>query len=224
VTPPEDLATPHPPATAEFGAVKPDGPPHHYPSADCERITKFSVGALDNNVYVIRCTGSGEAVIIDGSAGPERVLQELEGFRPVAIVITHNHRDHTRRLKDLVDALKVPVFAHPADAPLIPVPTEALEDGTEIRVGTLMLRALHTPGHTPGATSLLLGAHLFSGDALFPGGPGATPGPLAFQQAIRSVERLFALPDETRVSPGHGLDTTVGRERPYLEAWKKRGW
>jgi glyoxylase-like metal-dependent hydrolase (beta-lactamase superfamily II) len=224
VTPREDLTTPHPPATPEFGAVRPDGPSLHYPSADCERITKFSVGALDNNVYIVRCTGTGEAAVIDGSAGPERVLPELEGFRAVAVLITHNHRDHTRRLKDLVDALKVPVYAHPADAPLVPVPTESLVDDAELRVGNLTLRALHTPGHTPGATSLLLRAHLFSGDALFPGGPGATPGPMAFQQAIKSVARIFELPDETRVSPGHGLDTTIGRERPYLDVWKKRGW
>lgn len=218
--------TPRPPATPEFGAVTPDGPGLDYSSGDCERVTKLSVGRFDNNVYVVRCTGTRDAVIVDGSAGPERLAPELEGYSARAVLITHNHPDHLVNLARLVEALSIPVYAHPDDAPGIALPTMPVADGDEITVGNLTLRALHTPGHTRGSVCYLLGQRLFSGDALFPGGPGATGGDAArFAQAMGSLDtKIFPLPDGTRVSPGHGLDTTIGRERPHVETWRKRGW
>lgn len=218
--------TPHPPATSVFGAVEPDGASHHYPPLGNALITKFSVGSFDNNVYLVRCSETSQAVVIDGSASPERVLPELGGASLRAILITHNHPDHLMGLKELVAELDVPVWAHEADAPAIPVATKDVGDGDEVKVGTLTLRALHTPGHTAGAMCFLLEGHLFSGDTLFPGGPGNTGGdPKMFTEIMRSLDRLFAeLPDDTHVSPGHGLDTTIGRERPYVEIWRKRGW
>jgi glyoxylase-like metal-dependent hydrolase (beta-lactamase superfamily II) len=219
----EGQATPHPPATPEFGFVTPGGAAHDYPAEGPMRVVKFSVGSYDNNVYLI--ASNDEGVIVDGAAEPERILSEVErlGARITAILQTHDHFDHTGALSPLVDALKVPILAHPADQ--MPVPTEQLADGERLAVGSIEIVALHTPGHTPGSTCYLAGAHLFSGDTLFPGGPGNTDGSRpAFRQIMRSLDRLFDLPDETRVSPGHGLDTTIGRERPYVEVWRARGW
>jgi len=201
-------ATPHPPATAEFGFVSPGGPGHEYPSDGRMRVVKFSVGPYDNNVYLI--ASDRDAVIVDGAAEPERILSEVDrmGARVTAILQTHNHFDHTGALSALVQTLKVPVLAHPADP--MPVPTEPLEDGERIGVGSVEILALYTPGHTPGSMSYLAGACLFSGDTLFPAGPGNTGGDRrAFKQIMRSIDRLFELSDDTRVSPGHGLDTTI---------------
>jgi glyoxylase-like metal-dependent hydrolase (beta-lactamase superfamily II) len=213
--------TPHPPATAEFGSVTPGGPSHVYPAEAGVRIVKVSVGPFDNNVYVI--ASGGEAVIVDGAADADRILQEAAGLTVRAIVQTHGHPDHVAALASLVDRLGAPVMAHPGDG--LPVPFRPLRDGDRVSVGPVEVRVLHTPGHTPGSLCYLVANHLFSGDTLFPGGPGNTDGDQGrFTQIMASLDRLFELADETRVSPGHGLDTTIGRERPYLETWRARGW
>jgi glyoxylase-like metal-dependent hydrolase (beta-lactamase superfamily II) len=186
-------------------------------------IVKVSVGPYDNNVYLL--SSSGQAIVVDGAAEPDRIIREVSSraLTVSAIVQTHNHPDHTAALPALVAALNAPVLAHPADR--MPVPTESLEDGQLVQVGGADVVVFHTPGHTPGSLSYLVEGFLFSGDTLFPGGPGNTEGsPTAFDQIMRSVDRLFELPDDTRVCPGHGLDTTIGRERRYLEVWRTRGW
>jgi glyoxylase-like metal-dependent hydrolase (beta-lactamase superfamily II) len=203
-----ETETPHPPATPEFGHVLPGGPAHTYPGAGPVTVKKFTVGPWDNNVYVIAC--EGEAIIVDGANEAERILSEVKGLEVTSIVQTHNHPDHTQALPRLVDDLGVPVYAHPEDP--MPVTTESLEDGRVLRVGGAELTAMHTPGHTPGSTCYVIGEQLFTGDTLFPGGPGNTDGDPG----------RFTHP--TRISPGHGLDTTLGRERPYLEVWRGRGW
>ncbi len=106
------------------------------------------------------------------------------------------------------------------------VPDRLVQHGDLIPFGAHALRVLHTPGHTPGGISLLVAGHLFSGDTLFPGGPGLTGWPLsAFATIINSIRsRLFTLPDATAVHAGHGADTTVGAERPALPEWVRRGW
>lgn len=214
--------TPRPPATAEFGHVLVGGSPHRYPADGAgPAVTKIAVGPYENNVFVV--ASGGEALIVDGAAEPERILGLVEGLRVRAIVQTHDHPDHTSALPALVEALRVPVLAHPADR--WPVPTEPLVDGATVAVGSSAIRAVHTPGHTPGSTCYLLDDFLFSGDTLFPGGPGNTGDPGRFAQIMRSLDALFAaLPDRTRVCPGHGLDTTIGRERPHVETWRARGW
>jgi glyoxylase-like metal-dependent hydrolase (beta-lactamase superfamily II) len=216
-----EVETPHPPATAEFGYVVAGGPAHMYPPAGPVRVEKFSVGDWDNNVYVIECGGQG--LIVDGAADHERILPEVQGLDVVGIVQTHNHQDHTGALRPLVDALGVPVYAHRDDA--MPVPASPIDDMDVLLVGGQELRAFHTPGHTAGSMCYLIGDHLFTGDTLFPGGPGATGhDPDRFATIMTSLDRLFELPDETRVSPGHGLDTTIGRERSYVDVWRSRGW
>jgi glyoxylase-like metal-dependent hydrolase (beta-lactamase superfamily II) len=179
------------------------------------------VGDWDNNVYLIECRGEG--VVVDGAGEPERILAEAQNVQVVGIVQTHNHADHTGALGPLVDAPGVPVYAHRDDA--MPVAVTPIADMAVLLVGGQELRAFHTPGHTPGSMCFLIGDHLFTGDTLFPGGPGATGGNgPRFAQIMRSLDRLFELPDETRVSPGHGLDTTIGRERTYVDNWRARGW
>lgn len=217
-----DGQTPHPPETAEFGYVTPGGPAHRYEPAGFE-VKKFSVGPYDNNVYVL--ASEGAAVLIDGANEPERILSELDGLRLDAIVQTHGHFDHVQALERLVKDLGIPVYAHGGDAKSMPVPSEPIGEGDTLRAGAVTLRVLHTPGHTPGSISVVADRFLFSGDTLFPGGPGNTDGdPARFAQVMTSLGRLFALPDETRICPGHGVDSFIGRERPYVETWRRRGW
>ena len=216
-----DDETPHPPETPEFGHVTPGGPTHSYDPVDGFTVKKFSVGPYDNNVYVL--SSEGEALLVDGAADAERILAELDGLTVKAIVQTHGHFDHVQALKELVDELGVPVYAHGGDR--MPVRTEHIGEGDTFEVGSIAVRALHTPGHTPGSVSFVAPPFLFSGDTLFPGGPGNTEGdPARFSQVMTSLARLFALPDETRVCPGHGVDSFIGRERPYVEVWRRRGW
>ena len=121
--------------------------------------------------------------------------------------------------------------AHALDAPELPLaPDVLLADGEEVTLGKVSLRVLHLPGHTPGGLALVYDdpeghAHVFTGDSLFPGGVGRTTSPADFTELLDAVEaKVFTLPDETWVYPGHGADTTVGAERPHLEQWRARGW
>jgi glyoxylase-like metal-dependent hydrolase (beta-lactamase superfamily II) len=215
--------TPHPPDTAEFGFVRPGGPAHEYPATDDLHVVKLSVGPFDNDVYLV--ANEGRAILVDGAAEPERILDEVRsrGVSVTAIVQTHDHPDHTQALPRLVDSLRVPVFAHPDDR--MPVDTEPVHEGDALLVGSRTMRVLHTPGHTPGSTCYAVGEFVFTGDTLFPGGPGNTDGdPSRFAEIMASLDRLFEFPDDTRICPGHGVDSTIGRERPYVETWRGRGW
>lgn len=189
------------------------------------RIRKLCVGGMENNVYLVACARTGEAVIVDAADEADRIRRETADLRPRMVLTTHGHRDHVQAAS-VAGELGIPFALHPEDGPLAGIrPDHPLEDGMEIEVGDLALTALHVPGHTPGSTCFLLNGHLFSGDTLFPGGPGATPDRKAFARIMEGLEdHLFTLPDETLVHPGHGLDTTIGTERPHLEEWRARGW
>lgn len=191
-------------------------------------VTKLSVGPMDNNVYLVAV--GDEALLVDGSNEAEAILEQLGDRRLTKIVQTHGHGDHVIALPDLVERTGAPVYCHPRDASMIPVDTFELVDGDPVEIGGVPLDVRHTPGHTPGSVSLVLEAagetHLFAGDTLFPGGPGNTFGDEeAFRTIMRSLEqKLFVLPDDTHVYPGHGDDTTLGAERPHLGEWRERGW
>jgi glyoxylase-like metal-dependent hydrolase (beta-lactamase superfamily II) len=195
-------------------------------------LTKIAVGDMHNNAYLLR-DASGEALLIDAAAEPQRLLDMIGDTRVVKIVTTHQHGDHWQALAEVKAATGATTVAHPADAPGIPVPTDELvEDGGTVSFGGTVLGVTHLVGHTPGSIALTLdpggpAPHLFTGDCLFPGGVGNTQkDPARFTSLYDGVvSELFGrLPDATWVYPGHGGDTTLGAERPHLEEWRERGW
>lgn len=191
-------------------------------------VRKLSVSAMDNNVYLLTDLGRGETLLIDAADDARRLLTELGDRRLAAIFTTHGHWDHVRALDDVADATGAPVIMHPDDARQAGRhPDRPAEDGLRVTFGDAAVQLRHTPGHTRGSTCALLGeTHLFSGDTLFPGGPGATFGDAdAFEAIMHSLRtQVFTLGDETWVYPGHGDDTTLGAERPHLDEWQARGW
>lgn len=199
-------------------------------AGDTVTVRKFSVGPLDNNVYVLIDASTGRGLLIDAADEAERVLDETHDVLIEGIVTTHGHGDHWQALGKVAEAKKAATYLHPADADMVPRAADRdIGDGMTITFGNATVRLLHTPGHTPGSVCVLLegsdGAYLFSGDTLFPGGPGKTTDPDEFEQIMRSLrEKLFTLPDDTQVCPGHGNDTTLGAERPHLDEWQARGW
>jgi glyoxylase-like metal-dependent hydrolase (beta-lactamase superfamily II) len=186
------------------------------------------VGSFDNNVYVLRCRETGEAVLLDAANEHERLLEPCQALNVGQVLETHGHWDHIQAVPQLRDAgYSVHVTAE--DAGMLPSYDEILEDDSVIEVGRLRLHTMLTPGHTPGSMCFKLADKpvLFSGDTLFPGGVGnATFEGGDFTTLIRSVEdRLFRpLAADTLVLPGHGDSTTIGTESPHLQEWVDRGW
>jgi glyoxylase-like metal-dependent hydrolase (beta-lactamase superfamily II) len=213
------------------GKVVPGGPPDVRELAKLT-ITKFSVGDMDNNVYLLRCQTTDEQVLVDAADEASRILQVVgaDGLRRV--VTTHRHWDHHRALPEVVTATGATTVAGDADADELPVPVdERVSDGDTVQVGDCRLEVIHLVGHTPGSIALLYDdpdgtPHLFTGDSLFPGGVGKTWSPEDFTTLVDDVSRkLFdRLPDETWFYPGHGNDSTLGAERPHVAEWRARGW
>jgi len=199
----------------------------HYQDSRAE-IHKVVVGPMDNNVYVLRCKETGDAVLLDAANEHEMLLELCRDLGVRKVLETHGHWDHIQAVPAVRDAgYEVGVTA--ADAAMLPSYDFVLDDETVIEVGRLRLHTILTPGHTPGSMCFRLEGSpvLFSGDTLFPGGPGNTKFPGGdFPTIIRSIEdRLFStLPEGTLVLPGHGADTTIGAEAPHLQEWADRGW
>lgn len=213
------------------GAVKVGGP------ADVHELTalmisKVAVGPMENNAYLLRCRATGEQLLIDAANDAATLLTLIGDDGIASVVTTHRHGDHWQALAEVVAATGARTYAGRYDAEGIPVPTDVLvEDGDTVRVGEIGLTALHLVGHTPGSIALVYDdphghPHVFTGDCLFPGGPGRTTEPADFTSLMDGLEaKIFGpLPDETWIYPGHGNDTTLGAERPQLAAWRARGW
>lgn len=190
-------------------------------------LKQYSTGQLDNNVYILVDPESKDSVLFDAPGEADKILAELEGTQLRAILMTHSDRDHVDALREVKAATNAPVGVHAEDEGRLPVaPDFEIEDGQTLQLGSISVKALHTPGHTPGSLSFLAGDLLISGDTLFPGGPGSTHGSSEdFARVIEGIRgKLFTLPDETPVYPGHGKSTTIGAEKPHLQEWVDRGW
>lgn len=201
-----------------------------------ERIVvhQMSVGPLQVNCFIVACKSNGEAAVIDPGEEGEKILHlvEKEGLTVSKVINTHGHFDHIGANQYVVEKTGAELLIHAADLPLLqnarshaeiyglsvaasPEPARLLEQGDVVQLGELSFRVFHVPGHSPGGICLLAEGHLFVGDVLFSGSIGRTDLPGGdFEALVKGVrERLFALPDETIVHPGHGPDTTIGRER-----------
>ncbi|MET0420982.1 MAG: MBL fold metallo-hydrolase [Acidimicrobiia bacterium] len=200
--------------------------PPHYETTDV-RIDKLVVGPVENNVFVMRCKSTGEALIVDAANEHELLLEVSKATGVRRVLTTHGHWDHIGAVVALRDA-GIDVGISAEDASMLPSYDFIIPDDDVIELGDLRLRSIHNPGHTPGSMSFQLVGHplVFSGDTLFPGGAGNTSFAGGdFEQIISSIDRkLFTLPADTLVLPGHGLDTTIGAEAPHLQEWVDRGW
>lgn len=186
---------------------------HSHPTL---RIGKLGpLGSWANNLYLLVDPASNEGLIIDTPQNAEEVFDAAGDTRIKGILITHSHPDHTAGLDIVREFFGAPVYCHPAEPWLDREKVdEDLADGMKIKVGDLEVEAIFTPGHTPGSTCFLIGKHLFSGDTLFPGGPGRTQSNADLQQELESItSRLHILDDETVVYPGHGDNTTIGESK-----------
>jgi hydroxyacylglutathione hydrolase len=188
------------------------------------RIVKMVLGQYETNCYIAVDRQTGESMLIDAPDNPDIIMAALDGTRPRSILLTHGHFDHTGALKSLRTSLKVPLAAHRDDSLWYEGEPEIfLEDGDKMPLGNLSVAVLHTPGHTPGSLCFLLGSYLFAGDTIFPGGPGHTDTPEDFKVILDSITRkIFALPDETVILPGHGVQTTVGKSRAEYAVFAAR--
>lgn len=197
-------------------------------------IAKAAVGSMSNNAYLLRCTVTGEALLVDAAAEPDRLaeLVSLGGSPASTVVTTHQHQDHWQALAAVVAQTGARTMAGADDAHGIPVPTDRqLHHGDTVYVGHAELAVITLRGHTPGSVALYYQdptgtGHLFTGDSLFPGGPGRTTSPANFTSLMDDLEqRVFgSFDDETWIYPGHGDDTTLGAERGSLAEWRARGW
>ena len=191
-------------------------------------VHKVVVGPMDNNVFVVRCRATGDAVLLDAANEHDRLLELCRGLGVRTVLETHGHWDHIQAIPAIRDAgYEVGVTAE--DAAMLPSYDYLLEDETVIEIGELRIHTHHTPGHTPGSMSFSVEGTplLFTGDTLFPGGPGNTSFEGGdFPTILRSIEdRMFRRFDaDTLVLPGHGDDTTIGAEAPHLDEWAERGW
>jgi glyoxylase-like metal-dependent hydrolase (beta-lactamase superfamily II) len=221
------------------GEVSPGGPPDRRTAGSLEIIKLAVDPAMHNNCYLLRCTDTGDQVLIDAADEAHRLLELVGDGGLRAVVTTHQHWDHHRALAEVVAGTGATVIAGAPDADAIAEQTgvtvdQRVGEDDRIAVGTCSLIVIPVAGHTPGSICLLYDdssggsgrPHLFTGDSLFPGGPGRTTNPEDFASVMDDLEtKVFgALPDETWFYPGHGNDSTLGVERPHLAEWRERGW
>ena len=188
------------------------------------QIECFELGPFGTNSYIVRCLNTSDSVVVDAPGDAAKIIAQLKTTNPKYILMTHNHMDHTGALAELKSALNIPIGAHAADANRLPIPADMLlADGEIITFGNIRFTVMHTPGHTPGSLCYYTEGHLISGDTLFPDGPGKTGSPSDLKQIVESLQRkIFVLPDDTQVFPGHGNHTVLGKEKHAFEAFMAR--
>jgi glyoxylase-like metal-dependent hydrolase (beta-lactamase superfamily II) len=191
---------------------------------DAIQIEKLELGPFGTNAYILTCRQTGASVLVDAPADARKILEQLKGTDPKFILMTHNHMDHTGALSELKSALNVEVAAHSADAGNLPLqPDTLLNDGDVLSCGDVQLIVLHTPGHTPGSLCFLTGNYLIAGDTIFPDGPGKTGSPTDFARILESLSsKIFVLPDDTQIFPGHGDSTILKKEKRAFETFAVR--
>jgi glyoxylase-like metal-dependent hydrolase (beta-lactamase superfamily II) len=179
------------------------------------RIDKLTLGPYETNAYIVVCRKTGKSLVVDAPARASEIIAGLSGTHPQYILLTHDHYDHTGVMVSLRSRLKVPLATHLASSYQLKTPPEILlKDHDTISLGKLKLDVLHTPGHTPGSLCFKVGKYLLVGDTIFPGGPGRTESPDDFREILSSLrEKIFLLPDDTMILPGHGDSTTVKQAR-----------
>ena len=220
--------------TTGLNHVRRGGPPLVVRLSASVTMTKISVGPMDNNAYLLQ-SATGATVLIDAANDSSRLLK-LIGDQPLdTIVTTHRHDDHWHGLAAVAEATGARLVAGRPDADAIAAGAGVrglvgVWDGDEVPLGEESLAVIGLVGHTPGSITLAYASdgptHLFTGDSLFPGGPGKTRSPQDFTSLMDDLEaKIFGrFDDATVVHPGHGDDTTLGAERPHLAEWRQRGW
>ncbi len=189
------------------------------------KIERLELSSFATNAYIIICARTGKSALIDAPTGALKIVKQLEGTHLNWILLTHSHIDHIGGLPAIRRRVAAPLAVHEADnQPWLPfAPDRLIDDGDIFEIGKLKIQAIFTPGHTPGSTSFKIGKYLLAGDTLFPGGPGRTTDPESFRLVVRSIiEKIFILPDEVEVYPGHGGPTTVQRAREEYAVFASR--
>ncbi|MFW6150464.1 MAG: MBL fold metallo-hydrolase [Chloroflexota bacterium] len=187
-------------------------------------IQRLQLGPFGTNAYVVVDRTTKDALIVDAPSEASTIAERAGDSTVHYILLTHGHGDHVEALEELCSRLDVPVGVHPQDAARLPVPPDIeLQDEQTLTAGSIELKVLHLPGHTPGSVGFLLPGYLLCGDTLFPGGPGKTSSPARLKEIITSItEKIFTLPDDTVCLPGHGDATTVGKAREEYEVFQSR--
>ncbi len=188
------------------------------------QIDRLKLGPYETNSYILTCPITGDSLLVDAPAETSEILKALKGTHPRYILITHNHMDHIGALSELKFKLRVPIGVHRLDAKGLPLQENMiLEDGDKVDCGYMSVKILHTPGHTPGSLSFLIGRYLIAGDTIFPGGPGKTRSAADLKLIIESISsKIFVLPDDTAIYPGHGDSTLLRKEKEEFAIFSSR--
>ena len=197
-------------------------------------VTKISLGDMDNNAYLVECQDSDKVLLIDAANDADALIRFLRNYRSVRgleVFTTHSHADHWLALREVLAEFDATHIVPAGDEADIDVPADrTVSNGETLECGRISLDVVTLHGHTKEGAALVLQdggrTHIFTGDSLFPGGPGKTPDREDFDRLMDDLEeRIFgAYGDDAVIHPGHGDDSTLGAERPHLGEWRERGW